>query len=97
MAAAQRALPARAALHQPGQRLVPPEAAQATRRSDRGSGFPRILAAQRSVRYRIKRADRFMRLNKGPYGVMTKTWPTGVMMVWVAVLLVGYLMLYYVQ
>lgn len=62
-----------------------------------GAASPRILAAQRSVRYRIKRADRFMRLNKGPYGVMTKTWPTGVMMVWVAVLLVGYLMLYYVQ
>jgi multicomponent Na+:H+ antiporter subunit D len=58
---------------------------------------PRVDSVQRAARYRIKRADRFMRANKGPYGVMTKTWPTGVMMVWVAVLLVGYLMLYYVQ
>ncbi len=58
---------------------------------------PRVALISRTVTYQVKRADRFMRLNQGPYGVMTKTWPTGVMMVCVAVLLVGYLMLYYVQ
>ncbi|HPF13781.1 MAG: Na(+)/H(+) antiporter subunit D [Planctomycetes bacterium] len=45
----------------------------------------------------IKRADQYMRTHAGPYGVMTKTWPTGIMMIWVALLLVGYLVLYYVQ
>ncbi|MFT7167720.1 MAG: multicomponent Na+:H+ antiporter subunit D [Paracoccaceae bacterium] len=58
---------------------------------------PRITSVKRSVTFQVKRADRFMRFNQGPYGVMTRIWPTGVMMVWVAVLLVGYLMLYYVQ
>ena len=45
----------------------------------------------------IKRADHYMRHHAGPYGIMTRTWPTGVMMVWVALLLAGYLVLYYVQ
>jgi multicomponent Na+:H+ antiporter subunit D len=58
---------------------------------------PRVASVQRAARYRIKRADRYMPRNQGPYGVMTKTCPTGVTMVWVGVLLVGYLMLYYVQ
>lgn len=58
---------------------------------------PAILAAKRGATHRIKRADLFMRRNAGPYGVMTKTWPTGVMMVWVAALLIGYLVLYYAQ
>lgn len=46
---------------------------------------------------KIKGIDYYMRNNAGPYGVMTKTWPTGVMMVWVAAMLIGYLLLYYVQ
>lgn len=35
--------------------------------------------------------------NAGPDGIMTKTWPTGVMMGWVAGMLTGYLILYHVQ
>ena len=58
---------------------------------------PRVVAGKRSMIRGVKSADFFMRRNAGPYGVMTKTWPTGVMMVWVAALLIGYLVLYYVQ
>lgn len=58
---------------------------------------PRLEAFRRVVIRRIKAADHYMRQSAGPYGVMTRTWPTGVMMVWVAALLVGYLVLYYVQ
>ena len=35
--------------------------------------------------------------NAGPDGIVTKTWPTGVMMVWEAGMLIGYPILYYVQ
>ncbi|MEM9800653.1 MAG: Na(+)/H(+) antiporter subunit D [Planctomycetota bacterium] len=56
-----------------------------------------IQALRKGALGRIKRADLYMRHNAGPYGVMTRTWPTGAMMVWVAVFLLGYLVLYYVQ
>ncbi len=58
---------------------------------------PVMTAVKRGVTRRIKAADRYMRASAGPYGVMTRTWSTGVMMVWVAVLLVGYLVLFYVE
>lgn len=35
--------------------------------------------------------------NAGPDGIMTKTWPTGVMMVWVAGMLIGDLILHHVR
>ncbi|MEO1697854.1 MAG: Na(+)/H(+) antiporter subunit D [Planctomycetota bacterium] len=60
------------------------------------AGRGRVLGLKRSLRRGIKGADLYMRRNAGPYGVMTRTWPTGVMMVWVTALLVGYLVLYYV-
>ena len=58
---------------------------------------PAVVGWKRTVTRQVKRADRYMRFNAGPYGVMTKTWPTGVMMIFVAALLVGYLVLYYVE
>jgi multicomponent Na+:H+ antiporter subunit D len=58
---------------------------------------PRVIDVKRQITRSVKRADLYMRYNAGPYGLMNKSWPTGVMMVWVAVLLVGYLVLYYVQ
>ncbi|MEM1448490.1 MAG: Na(+)/H(+) antiporter subunit D [Planctomycetota bacterium] len=59
--------------------------------SSRSTAFRRALVG------RVKRFDLYMRRSSGPYGVMTRTWTTGVMMAWVAILLVGYLLLYYVQ
>ena len=59
--------------------------------------LPPLQGAKRGLVRQIKRADQYMRYNAGPYGIMTRTWPTGVMMVWVALLLVGYLVLYYLQ
>lgn len=56
----------------------------------------RMLSLNRRVTRQIKSIDYYMRRNNEAVGVMTKTWPTGVMMVWVATLLVGYLVLYYV-
>lgn len=61
------------------------------------TGTALYQSMHRRVRRTVKGFDFYMRRNAGPYGVMTKTWPTGVMMVWVAGMLIGYLILYYVQ
>lgn len=50
-------------------------------------------------RVAMHRAERFVtRLYRhhGPQGVLARTWPTGSMVLWVAVLLGGYLLLYFV-
>ncbi|MEC8495024.1 MAG: hypothetical protein VXZ39_08875 [Planctomycetota bacterium] len=49
------------------------------------------------ARRAIKGADFHMGRNAGPDGILTKTGPTGVMMVWVAGMLIGDLILYHVQ
>lgn len=61
------------------------------------ASVPPLLALRRKSIRQVKRADHYLRVHAGPYGILTRTWPTGVMMVWVALLLAGYLVLYYVQ
>lgn len=76
----------------PLRRLVPPawsRVAGAARRAMDGGA--------RSARAWIKISDRRLRQHKGPYGILSRTWPTGAMMLGVAVLLLLYLALYYLQ
>ncbi len=62
-----------------------------------GAVMPPLSGARDAAVHWIKTTDHYMRHHAGPYGVMTRTWTTGVNMVWVAVLLVGYLVLYYLR
>ena len=62
-----------------------------------GWGRATLNRTSRNVRAWVKQSDRRLRRHSGPYGVLSKTWPTGAMMLGVAVLLVMYLVLYYVQ
>ena len=48
----------------------------------------RVLGAVQRV---IRRADR----HHGPQGLFSRTWPTGSTVLWVAVILFGFLLLYY--
>ncbi|MEZ6016440.1 MAG: Na(+)/H(+) antiporter subunit D [Planctomycetota bacterium] len=62
------------------------------------SGGRRLLdQGSRNAQAWVAKVDRQLRRHRGPYGVLSKTWPTGAMMLGVAVLLVSYLLLYYVQ
>jgi multicomponent Na+:H+ antiporter subunit D len=46
-----------------------------------------------------RRIERFvgqLYRHHGPHGVLARTWPTGSMVLWVAILLGGYLFLYFI-
>ncbi len=48
----------------------------------------------------VRRAERFvyqLYRHHGPQGALARSWPTGSMVMWVAVLLGGYLLLYFIQ
>jgi len=51
----------------------------------------------RVARLSLLSGDRRWRAERGPWGVLARTWPVGAMMLAVGVLLVGYLVLYYRQ
>ena len=47
----------------------------------------------------VRRAQRLtteLYRHHGPQGVLARTWPTGSMVLWVAILLAGYLLLYFI-
>lgn len=62
-----------------------------------GAGRSVIDRQSRATKAWIKVSDRRLRRHNGPYGILSRTWPTGAMMVGVGVLLFAYLVLYYVQ
>jgi multicomponent Na+:H+ antiporter subunit D len=43
----------------------------------------------------LTRISRRIYRHHGPQGVLARTWPTGSMVIWVAILLASYLILYY--
>lgn len=49
----------------------------------------------RGLRAALTQVDQRLRRYPGPYGRLSRTWPTGAMMFGVALMLVGYLVLYY--
>jgi multicomponent Na+:H+ antiporter subunit D len=48
------------------------------------------------LRRGVQRVVAYMFRHHGPEGILARTWPTGSMALWVAVLLGGILLLYYV-
>jgi multicomponent Na+:H+ antiporter subunit D len=44
----------------------------------------------------LTRISRRIYRHHGPQGVLARTWPTGSMVIWVAILLASYLVLYYI-
>jgi len=65
------------------------------RLAERGRGW--IDGTARGARAWLMVSDRRARSHSGGYGVLTRTWPSGAMMVGVGVLLFVYLVLYYVR
>ena len=59
--------------------------------------LPGLVTLERRARRAIEGAEFQMGRNAGPDGIMTKTWPAGVMMAWVAGMLIGDLILHHVQ
>ena len=51
--------------------------------------------AQRSVQKLLQTALARIQRHHGPEGVLARTWPTGSMVLWVAIMLASYLILYY--
>ncbi|MFT5182699.1 MAG: multicomponent Na+:H+ antiporter subunit D, partial [Alphaproteobacteria bacterium] len=51
----------------------------------------RAIATRRAERFIIQ-----LYRHHGPHGVLARTWPTGSMVLWVAILLAGYLFLYFI-
>ncbi|GMQ90349.1 MAG: Na(+)/H(+) antiporter subunit D [Gammaproteobacteria bacterium] len=58
-------------------------------------GQPVDRAVRRSIVRRIKSFIAMLRQHHGPQGVLARSWPTGSMVLWVAILLGVYLVLYY--
>lgn len=56
-------------------------------------GWQSIL---QDLRHGVKRFVAYMFRHHGPEGILARTWPTGSMALWVAVLLGGFLLIYYV-
>ena len=52
----------------------------------------RVLAMRRAERFALE-----LYRHHGPHGVLARTWPTGSMVLWVAILLAGYLLLYFID
>ncbi len=61
--------------------------------------YPAFSSADSKLRaLAMRRAERFalqLYRHHGPQGVLARTWPTGSMVLWVAILLAGYLLLYF--
>lgn len=76
----------------PLRRLVPPVWTRVA-----GAARSALDGGARSARAWLKITDRGLRQHRGPYGILSRTWPTGAMMLGVAILLLLYLLLYYVQ
>jgi multicomponent Na+:H+ antiporter subunit D len=58
-------------------------------------GSPIDGAVRRAGRRRVDAFVRGLFRHHGPHGILARTWPTGSMVLWVAILLGFYLVLYY--
>jgi multicomponent Na+:H+ antiporter subunit D len=58
-------------------------------------GSRALLAFTKMAHQRVERFIYQLYRHHGPQGVLARTWPTGSMVLWVAVLLAGYLLLYF--
>lgn len=76
----------------PIRRLLPPIWTRAA-----GTVRAAMNVSARNAKAWIKISDRSLRQHHGPYGILSRTWPTGAMMLGVAILLLLYLALYYFQ
>ena len=60
-------------------------------------GSRALLAFSALARRRIERFVDQLYRHHGPQGILARTWPTGSMVLWVAILLGGYLLLYFLR